>query len=97
MKNTVNKYKELFILKYISDNIASSKMPLKTLIKDLEVNIIKKTLHLSNGNQRNAAKILGIGFTTFNEKIKRYKIGKLNIKSDMIQKVNKIIENTLQQ
>lgn len=97
MENTINTYKELFVLKYISGNLASRKMPLKALITDLEVNIIKKTLHLSNGNQRNAAKILGIGFTTFNEKIKRYKIEKLNIKSDMIQKVNKIIENTLQQ
>lgn len=52
----------------------SSGVPLKELIDGLERNIILRTLHKVNGNQKKAAKILKIKYSTLNEKIKRYNI-----------------------
>ncbi len=52
----------------------SSNIPLKELIDGMEKNIILRTLHKVNGNQKKAAKILQIKYSTLNEKIKRYNI-----------------------
>jgi DNA-binding NtrC family response regulator len=47
---------------------------LKEFIEDLEKCIILSTLSKVGGNQKKAARVLGIKYTTLNEKIKRYNI-----------------------
>ena len=47
---------------------------LKNLISDLEREIIVKALQTTRGNQRAAARILGIKYTTLNVKVKKYGI-----------------------
>jgi len=49
-------------------------VPLKELMEGLERSIILRTMLKVNGNQRKAAKILKIKYSTLNEKIKRYNI-----------------------
>jgi transcriptional regulator with PAS, ATPase and Fis domain len=43
-------------------------------VRRYEISLIMKALKLTRGNQRKAAKLLGISHTTLNSKIKRYKI-----------------------
>ena len=47
---------------------------LKEFLEKMERNIIISTLIKFNGNQKHAAKFLGIKYTTFNEKVKKYKL-----------------------
>ena len=47
---------------------------LKSLIETIEVSLLLKILHQVHGNQKKAAKLLGIKYTTLNEKVKRYGI-----------------------
>ena len=54
---------------FMSDDI-----PLKELIDGIEKSMILKTLSRVKGNQKEAAKILGVKYTTLNEKTKRYSI-----------------------
>lgn len=49
-------------------------LSLKEFIDDLEKCIILSTLSKVGGNQKKAARALGIKYTTLNEKIKRYNI-----------------------
>ena len=46
----------------------------KEVIEEVERAIIIKTLAKFNGNQRETAKLLGIKYTTLNEKVRRYNI-----------------------
>ncbi|MBN1273386.1 MAG: hypothetical protein JXB26_14050 [Candidatus Aminicenantes bacterium] len=50
------------------------KIPLRRLLSSLERRIIIRALGQVNGNQTEAAKILGVKYTTLNEKIKKYGI-----------------------
>lgn len=47
---------------------------LKSMMEDIEKSIIVRVLSKAQGNQRKAAKVLGIKYTTLNEKVKRYNI-----------------------
>lgn len=47
---------------------------LKNVLEELEKSIILKVLWRVHGNQKEAAKVLGIKYTTLNEKLKKYKI-----------------------
>lgn len=47
---------------------------LKSLMESLEKRIVIKVLHDVKGNQKDAAKLLGIKCTTLNEKLKKHKI-----------------------
>jgi len=47
---------------------------LKEFLENLERNILIKTLTKFNGNQKNAAKFLGLKHTTLHEKVKKYNI-----------------------
>jgi DNA-binding NtrC family response regulator len=47
---------------------------LKNLIETIEMSLLLKILHQVHGNQKRAAKLLGIKYTTLNEKVKRYGI-----------------------
>ena len=60
----------LFI-KYFS---STQKVPLKELMNILERAILIRALSQLNGNQKDAAKFLGLKYTTLHEKIKKYNI-----------------------
>ncbi len=47
---------------------------LKEFLEDLERCIILNALTKVNGNQKKAARVLGVKYTTLNEKVKRYNI-----------------------
>lgn len=53
----------------IDDNL-----PLKVIVENMEKAVIMTALSRTNGNQVQAAKSLGIKYTTLNEKVKRYNI-----------------------
>ena len=55
--------------------IHERELPLKRIISYVEVSLIVSSLEKSKGNQRKAAKILGIRHTTLHEKMKRHNIG----------------------
>lgn len=40
-----------------------------------EIKIIRYALQLTGGNQRAAAKLLGLNYTTLNNKVKRFELG----------------------
>jgi transcriptional regulator with GAF, ATPase, and Fis domain len=61
---------KLFI-KYFS---STQKVPLKELMNILERAILIRALSQLNGNQKNAAKFLGLKYTTLHEKIKKHNI-----------------------
>jgi len=52
----------------------SSNVPLKRFMEIMERNIILRALDKADGDQKKAAEILGVKYTTLNEKIKRYQI-----------------------
>lgn len=52
----------------------SSNVPLKRFMSIMERNIILRALDKAGGDQKKAAEILGVKYTTLNEKIKRYQI-----------------------
>jgi|GEM_PF-2247014 hypothetical protein len=58
-------YLEYYLNKQIS---------LKELLNEVERKLLVRVLDGCGGNQRAAAKILGINYTTLNEKVKRYGI-----------------------
>lgn len=59
---------------FIEDFYQRRKKPLKDFLNDIELCLIIYSLNEANGNQREAARILGIKPTTLNEKLKRHKI-----------------------
>lgn len=61
---------KLFI-KYFS---STQRVPLKELMNMVEKAILIRTLSQLNGNLKNAAKSLGLKYTTLHEKIKKYNI-----------------------
>lgn len=58
----------------IEESIHSGELPLKKFITHIEVSLIVSSLEKTKGNQKEAAKTLGVKYTTLNEKMKRYKI-----------------------
>lgn len=65
--------KEIFEL-FIEYFCVRQKLPFKDLIGSVEKSLILRALSQCNGNQRSAAKFLGMKYTTLNEKLKRYNI-----------------------
>jgi transcriptional regulator with GAF, ATPase, and Fis domain len=49
-------------------------VPLGVLMNTVERSIIIRTLAIVDGCQKDAAKVLGLKYTTLNEKVKKYKI-----------------------
>ena len=70
-KDEIRKEMYKFIVEFFCKKETLS---LKEFIMTLEKCIILRTLSKYNGNQKDAAKFLGIKYTTLNEKIKKYKI-----------------------
>lgn len=60
-----------FFVEYICMN---ERIDLKEFLEELERTILIKILAKFNGNQKNAAKFLGIKYTTLNEKVRKYNI-----------------------
>lgn len=62
------------VLQVINLLAAENQMQLKKLIQEVEKGIIIRFLDRTGGNQRHAARLLGLKYTTLNEKVKRYQI-----------------------
>lgn len=62
------------VLQVIDLLSAENQMQLKKLMQEVEKGIIIRFLDRTGGNQRHAAKLLGLKYTTLNEKVKRYQI-----------------------
>ena len=65
--------KEVFEL-FVEYFCVRQKVPFKDLICRVEKSLILRALSQCNGNQKSAAKFLGMKYTTLNEKLKRYNI-----------------------
>ena len=59
---------------FIEQFCMKQRIPLSELMNILEKTILIKVLSSFNGNQKDAAKFLGIKYTTLNEKVKKYNI-----------------------
>lgn len=70
--------KEEFVMKsfklFIKYFSSTQRVPLKELMNMVERAILIRTLSQLNGNLKNAAKSLGLKYTTLHEKIKKYNI-----------------------
>lgn len=62
------------VLQVIELLSAENPLQLKKLMQEVEKGIILRVLEKTGGNQRHAAKVLGLKYTTLNEKVKRYQI-----------------------
>jgi len=60
---------------FFEDFCQRKKLSLKDFLARVELHLIIHSLNRANGNQREAAKILGLKPTTLNEKLRRYNIG----------------------
>ena len=68
---------EILVREYLQKNITRENVSLKHFIGGLEKRIIAFALGLTNGNQKNASRILGIKETSLCEKIKKYDLRKM--------------------
>jgi len=59
---------------FIEQFCMKQRIPLPELMNILEKTILIKVLSSFNGNQKEAAKFLGIKYTTLHEKVKKYNI-----------------------
>ena len=75
LKN-INDLSETLVREYLMKNITKENTSLKIFMTDLEKRIIDFTLSLTNGNQKNASRILGVKETSLCEKIKKYNLKK---------------------
>ncbi len=71
-----NKIIEYISNLYINENLNGQGNSLNVVLSEIEQRIIKKALMVSKGNQRKAALLLNIKYTTLNEKVKRWKLSK---------------------
>ncbi len=79
------------VLFYLKENVSHEKTSLKSFITSIERKIIYTTLEVTQGNQKNAAKILGLGATTLNEKLKKFSSVNNQFKKDILTNIeNKI-------
>jgi DNA-binding NtrC family response regulator len=69
-----HRLKRRLVLFFVEYFFNSSNVPLNEFMKIMERNIILRALDKANGDQKKAAEILGVKYTTLNEKIKRYHI-----------------------
>jgi len=67
---------DALIKQYLTGNITKKNIDLKYFIQDIERRIINFTLELTNGNQKNASRILGVKETSLCEKIKKHNLKK---------------------
>ena len=73
---SINDLSEILVREYLMKNISAENTSLKIFMTDLEKRIIDFTLSLTNGNQKNASRILGVKETSLCEKIKKYNLKK---------------------
>jgi DNA-binding NtrC family response regulator len=63
------------LLNVVFDRFCSTdSLSLKEFMDDLERKLIIRMLFIANGNRRDAAKLLGIKYTTLHEKLKKHNI-----------------------
>ena len=66
--------REVDTLRRAQQNTPSENLGLHEEVQRYEAELIRKALHRTGGNQRRAAKLLGVKVTTLNCKIKRFGI-----------------------
>jgi DNA-binding NtrC family response regulator len=59
----------------LEEFLPRGEMPLKEFLTYVELTLLVSSLAKSKGNQREAARILGLKHTTLNEKMKKYNLG----------------------
>jgi len=59
----------------LEEFLLRGEMPLKEFLTYVELSLLVSSLAKSKGNQREAARILGLKHTTLNEKMKKYNLG----------------------
>ena len=62
------------MIKVCSACLFQKKVPFKTVINCLEMNLINEALSQTNGNQSEAARILSLSLSTLRDKIKKHEI-----------------------
>jgi len=70
--NKLDELTELLVREYLMNNMTAENTGLKTFMTRLEKRIIDIALSLTNGSQKNAARILGVKETSLCEKIKKF-------------------------
>ena len=65
---------EIYVPENNLETFPTDQMPFKEIIEKVEKDIITAALLKTDGNQKQAAEVLRIKYTTLNEKIKRYNI-----------------------
>lgn len=65
---------ELAVASATLNSLGDGKIDFFEEVKRFEVRLIKRALDLAGGNQAKAAKLLGLGTTTLNYKIKSYEL-----------------------
>jgi transcriptional regulator with GAF, ATPase, and Fis domain len=76
---------------------SSKKIDLKTEVENYEANLIRSALQITGGNQREAARLLGVKASNLNHKIRRYKIASRGLQTStdgLVDKETKTINET---
>ena len=77
---SLQKTAELLAMAYLVTNLNFKTIPLKEFMDDCERKILLSSLHLTHGNQRNAAELLGLRPTALFEKMRKHGLNGRKIK-----------------
>ena len=79
-EHSLDQIMEALVFAYITTNLKSKGIPLKTLVAEFEKNIILASLRLTNGNQKDAASLLSLKPTALFEKMRKHGINSKQVK-----------------
>jgi DNA-binding NtrC family response regulator len=74
--------REVDALRQTNKSGSNEKLALHEEVQRYEIELIRQALHRTRGNQRRAAKLLGVKVTTLNCKIKRFGISLSDYETD---------------
>ena len=74
--------REVDALRKTNQAMSNGKLGLHEEVQRYEIELIRQALHRTRGNQRRAAKLLGVKVTTLNCKIKRFGISLSDYEAD---------------
>jgi len=77
---TLEKIKESLVLAYLAYNLGFANIPLKDFMDGFEKKMLLTCLHLTRGNQKDAATVLGIKPTVLFEKMRKHGISRQQVK-----------------
>jgi DNA-binding NtrC family response regulator len=73
---------EVEALKNMQSSSVNPRLKLRDEVQQFEIELIRTALERTSGNQRRAARLLGVKHTTLNAKIKRHKISLTSHRTD---------------